>query len=89
MANTFLSVQYLILSQAPIKESKTQFSGSTGIYSFRDYLSASYESVSSQYCAGNCRDWRVSEQGNTLITRSQGQSKAQNKELSLLVWCFP
>lgn len=55
MANT-LSVQYLTLSQAPIKESKTQFSGSTGIYSCRDYLSASYESVSSQYCAGICGD---------------------------------
>lgn len=56
MADTFFSVQYLILSQTPIKESKTQFSGSTGIYSFRDYLSASCESLSSQYSTENCRD---------------------------------
>lgn len=41
MANTFFSVQYLILTQAPIKESKTQFSGSTGTYSFGDNLSDS------------------------------------------------
>lgn len=38
MANTIFSVQYLTLSQAPIKDSKTQFSGSTEIYLFRDYL---------------------------------------------------
>lgn len=51
MANTFFSVQYLTLSQAPIKESKTQFPGSTGIYLFRDYLSAFHQSASSQ-CSG-------------------------------------
>lgn len=39
MANAAFSVQYRTLSQVPIKESKTQFSGSTGICSFRDYLS--------------------------------------------------
>lgn len=82
MANTCFSVQYLILSQAPIKESKTQFSGSAGIYSFRGYLSASCEPVSSQCSAGNpvvTNKW-VSE---------QGRSKGPNKELALLVWCFP
>ena len=43
----FFSVQYLIRSQAPIKEGETQFSGSTGIYLVRDYLSVGRESVSS------------------------------------------
>lgn len=52
MANTFffLSSSISDLSQAPIKESKTQFSGSTGIYSSGIIWSASCESFPS---AGN------------------------------------
>lgn len=43
MTDVFFSVQYPS-KLAPIKESKTQLSGSTGIYLSRDHLSASCES---------------------------------------------
>ena len=91
MANTIFSVQYLILSQAPIKESQTQFSGSTGIYLFRDYLVCQCEPASSHCSAGNpvMTNRCVSELGNTPMTRSQRGSEAPNKQLSLLAWCFP
>lgn len=91
MANTSFPVQYLILSQAPIKESKTQFSGSTGIYLFRDYLAACPESVSSQCSAGNpvVTNKRVSAEGNTLITSSPGQSKAQTRNSHSWSGAFP
>lgn len=78
MANTFFAVQYLTLSQAPIKEGKAQFSGSAGMGLFGDDPPVWCESGSRQCSAGNpmVTHERVSEEGNTLIPSSQGQSKA-------------
>lgn len=67
MADAFFSVQYQILSQALVSESKTQPSDSTAIFLSGDSLTTSCESLL------NNTDVFL-QQGNTQILEVKGES---------------